>query len=271
MKKLISTLFGLFNLSIIKKEKLINIDLERKKYKHEYEKLKFIFLNHSIRNPNKLFKFFPNSKSQIFQDMFVINELNFKRKGFFIEIGAANGKNLSNTYIFEKFFDWEGLVVEPARVWKEQLNINRQCKISYDCVAKESDLTIEFNETEKPEFSRIKSDKNYIDSHEYLRKKNNKIYKVKTISINDLFIKYDIPKNIDYLSIDTEGSEFEILCKLDFDKYNISVITVEHNFTGNRKKIFDLLSKNNFKRVQIEFSNFDDWYVNKNLNDFNIK
>ena len=265
MKKFITYLLSLFNLSLIKKEKLIKIDLERKKFKHEYEKLEFIFLNNRIKNPIKLFKYIPDSESQIFQDLFVLNELKFKRNGYFIEIGAANGKNLSNTYMFEKYFAWQGLVVEPARIWKEQLRANRQCKISYDCVASESNLTVEFYETEKPEFSRIKLDKNYIDGHEYLRKKNKKVYKVNTISIDDLFVKYDIPVDIDYLSVDTEGSEFDILSMLNFEKYNISIITVEHNFTVNREKIFELLTKNNFNRVQIEYSQFDDWYINKNL------
>ena len=71
------------------------------------------------------------------------------------------------------------------------------------------------------------------------------------------------PKEIDYLSIDTEGSELEILNAFDFSRYDTSIITVEHNYTENRKKIHSLLSRNGYERVFEQYSQFDDWYVKK--------
>ena len=94
-----------------------------------------------------------------------------------------------------------------------------------------------------------------------MRKKNNNVYQLTSISINDLFEKYEISENIDYLSIDTEGTEFLILNSLNFNKYNISIISVEHNHTKNREKIYDLLTKNGYIRVLEEHSKVDDWYV----------
>ena len=73
--------------------------------------------------------------------------------------------------------------------------------------------------------------------------------------------KYEINKKIDYLSIDTEGTEYEILSSLDFNKYDISIMSVEHNYTTNREKIYNLLIDNNYTRVQEKFSKFDDWYI----------
>tara|TARA_B100000242_G_C42645512_1_gene303440 strand:- start:264 stop:500 length:237 start_codon:yes stop_codon:yes gene_type:complete len=75
--------------------------------------------------------------------------------------------------------------------------------------------------------------------------------------------KHNAPKTIDYLSIDTEGSEFEILSNFDFDEYDIKIITCEHNYTSMREKIFDLLSAQGYERKYSEFSLFDDWYVRK--------
>lgn len=264
VKKFISKLLSLFNLSIIKKEKLTQIDVERKHYRYEVEKLNFIFLNNRIKNPSKLYEYVEKSESQIFQDLFVLNEFNFKKNGFFIEIGAADGKYLSNTYLLEKYFSWEGLVVEPAKIWSEEIKKNRNCDISTDCVYSESDVLIKFNQTEKPEFSRANYDMQIPeDSHESLRKRNNTIYELKTISVNDLFKKFNIPENIDYLSIDTEGTEFEIINFLDFNKYNISIITIEHNYTPNREKINSLLIENNYIRVLEDYSKVDDWYIKK--------
>ena len=72
--------------------------------------------------------------------------------------------------------------------------------------------------------------------------------------------KYNAPSLIDYISIDTEGSEYDILLNHDFSKYNFSVVTVEHNFTDQRDKIFKLLSKNGYKHKYEELSMQDDWY-----------
>jgi len=84
---------------------------------------------------------------------------------------------------------------------------------------------------------------------------------VQTVSLEDLLKKNNAPKYIDYLSIDTEGSEYEILSAFNFDEFNIKVITVEHNFTHQRELIFTLLTKHGYKRKYDYVSEFDDWYV----------
>ena len=66
--------------------------------------------------------------------------------------------------------------------------------------------------------------------------------KVETISLNDLLAAYNAPRAIDFLSLDTEGSELEILSAFDFSKYEIELIAVEHNFTSNEAEIEKLLA-----------------------------
>ena len=84
---------------------------------------------------------------------------------------------------------------------------------------------------------------------------------VETISLVDLLKKYNAPKHIDYLSIDTEGSEFDILENFDFNTYSFSVITCEHNYTPMRDKIYDLLTSKGYERKLTEVSRWDDWYI----------
>lgn len=200
-----------------------------------------------------------NAKSQLGQELFVLSQLEFERNGFFVEFGATNGRDLSNTYLLEKDFGWNGILAEPARIWHSQLTANRSARIDFDCVWKVSGENLVFNEARFPELSTIENF-NASDMHKKSRD-HGKNYKVSTISLLDLLQKHEAPKVIDYMSLDTEGSELEILEAFDFSQYQIKVITVEHNYTINRSKIHDLLTSNGYVRKFDAISQFDDWYV----------
>ncbi len=207
--------------------------------------------------------FLAKSPSQLSQDLFVLNILDFKKNGFFVEFGATNGVNLSNTYTLEKFYGWKGILAEPAKCWHKELSDNRSAFIEKQCVWAESNQKLVFNETVDPELSTID---NFSDGdlHSLSRKKSN-TYEVNTITLNNLLEKYNAPDEMDYLSIDTEGSEYQILSRFNFNKYRFKVITVEHNYTTDREKIYQLLTANGYLRVNLELSRFDDWYINSVL------
>lgn len=200
------------------------------------------------------------SKSQVNQDLFVLLETGFKKNGFFVEFGATNGIDLSNTYLLEKEFGWRGILAEPARVWHEQLRSNRQCNVEVSCVWGDSDSVLDFHEVKEPELStigRYESNSDWASKH----RKNHTTYKVNTISLTDLLTRFEAPPVVDYLSIDTEGSEFEILKHFDFEKYQFRVITCEHNFMPIRQSIYELLTGHGYQRKFIGLSKWDDWYV----------
>jgi FkbM family methyltransferase len=199
------------------------------------------------------------SKSQLRQDLFVLSHLKFKRDGFFVEFGATNGVDLSNTYLLEKEFGWKGILAEPAIIWHKDLRMNRSCLIEDSCVWSNTGEELIFTESQDPELSTLTKLK-LKDSLRYKRL-TSKEYLIRTISLTDLLRKFQAPSVIDYLSIDTEGSEYEILKSFDFQNYKFQVITCEHNFSQDRNKVYSLLSKNGYKRVYEDLSNFDDWYV----------
>ena len=208
-------------------------------------------------------------RSQLGQDLFVLCELQFKRNGYFVEFGATNGIDLSNSHILENKFGWRGIIAEPARVWHKALFKNRQCHIETRCVAAKSGEQVEFNETEIGHLSTIKKFSD-ADLHRELRQ-SGKVYQVETLSLIDLIDQFPppppqdpashTPRYIDYLSIDTEGSEYEILQNFDFKHYKFRVITCEHNYTPMREKIHTLLIRNGYRRVLEALSQWDDWYV----------
>ena len=127
-------------------------------------------------------------RSQIGQDLFVLCELKFKRNGYFVEFGATNGIDLSNSHILENKFGWRGIIAEPARVWHKALFENRQCHIETKCVAGKSGEQVEFNETEIGHLSTIKKFSD-VDLHRELRQ-SGKIYQVETLSLIDLIDQF---------------------------------------------------------------------------------
>jgi len=205
------------------------------------------------------------TKSQLKQDLFVLAELELKRGGFFVEFGATNGVDINNTWLMEKQFGWNGILAEPSKHWHEDLLKNRLCNIETKCVWSSTGQKLIFNEVNTkgadygPELSTIDSFSS-VDNHAKTRQHGQK-YEVETISLMDLLSKYHAPRLIDYMSVDTEGSEYEILSNFDFDAYDVRIITVEHNYTPMREKLYDLLTSKGYSRKFESISQWDDWYV----------
>ena len=220
----------------------------------------FGFYSHLPSMDSKiLLKCLELSQSQYGQEIFALAELDFKREGFFVEIGATNGISFSNTYMLETQYGWNGILAEPAKCWHEDLDTNRSCSIEKKCVYSSSDMELIFNETEARMLSTIDSYSS-LDSWATTRTQGKK-YPVQTISMNDLLSKYDAPTSIDYLSIDTEGSEYEILRALDFHRYSFKVITCEHNDTVSRENIYKLLTSKGYKRKFESLPFAEDWFI----------
>lgn len=202
----------------------------------------------------------PKCKSQLGQEIFALIQNDFKRNGYFIEFGATNGLELSNTHLLEKEFGWTGILAEPAKTWHEDLYKNRSCNIETQCVWSKSGETIYFHESDEAVLSTVNSLRTMADGNKDYRLAG-KQYDVQTISLEDMLKKYSAPKRIDYLSIDTEGSEFEILSNFNFDAYDIRAITCEHNYMPEREQIYKLLTSKGYFRVDIKQSKWDDWYT----------
>lgn len=201
-----------------------------------------------------------DSKSQLLQDLFVLHLLKQKPAGFFVEFGSTNGITLSNTHILEKKFGWSGIVAEPAKCWAQSLRENRRCAIDLRCVWTKTGEKLLFLEASDAELSTIDPFA-ARDAHAANRLDNEK-YEVDTVSLTDLLRAHNAPHRIDYLSIDTEGSEYMILSHFDFDAFDVYILTVEHNYAEpDREQIQRLLISKGYRRVFEKFSQWDDWYV----------
>jgi FkbM family methyltransferase len=215
------------------------------------------FTGHCLINAN-------DTQSQNYQDVFALYATNYKRNGYFVEFGATDGKSISNTILLETKYDWKGILAEPNSYWHKNLFLNRTCNISTKCVYSETGKEIEFIASSTPDISGIK-ELAPNDEHSVNRNIGTTIM-VPTISLMDLLEEYNAPLEIDYLSIDTEGSEYHILNSfLGNNKYSVKNITVEHNYLKEeRENIYNLLARNGYVRRLTMFSRCDDFYTKVN-------
>lgn len=208
-----------------------------------------------------LVRFGGRSRSQYGQDLFVLSELGFPRGGFFVEFGAYDGVTLSNTQLLEKELGWQGILAEPARCCHASLAANRSCVIETDCVWRESGIVLPFREERRGMFSAL-DDVDVVEPAKRAGRGPATVYDVRTISLQDMLAKHGAPRWIDYLSIDTEGSEYDILNAFDFDAHTFRTITCEHNYDPvARGAIQALLARHGYIRRYQHYSMCDDWYV----------
>ena len=211
-------------------------------------------------------------KSQLYQDVFAdfLIENNYDKT--FLEFGATDGIDLSNTHFLENYSKWKGVLGEPDPQWHEQLKKNRpDSKIITKCIWKKTGETLDFLSSENGVLSTINSfrysDKDSMSENSKLRNNKFKNFKIESISLNDLIRDEFNDMAPSYISVDTEGSEFEILKNFDFKKYQPIFFTVEHNYTSNQKSIDELMIANNYVRIFRKITSFDAWYVLKDALD----
>ena len=162
-------------------------------YLYTQIKIYFIYIFLLTKNRN-FFKFVIDnkkiSKSQIFQDLFAYFFSGLKKNGTFIEIGGGNGVDLSNTYLLEKKFKWRGVICEPDIRLHANVLVKRKCFLETKPISSPFNKNVYF------------SYKGLYDSYASSNYSSS-AKKLKSISLNNLIKKYQLGKNIDYISIDT--------------------------------------------------------------------
>jgi FkbM family methyltransferase len=178
-----------------------------------------------------------------------------------VEIGAGDGITLSNTHLLEEA-GWSGLAIEANPELAKRLRANRSCSVVSACVHTSDNETVDFLVARNHHLSRIADIKN-TDEHESRRLIGAKSISVPAITFESALLAHGAPSTIDFLSIDIEGAELMILRSIDFSRWDIRTIAVEHNRTTARTQILDLLNRAGFRRVWADFSKVDDWFIRR--------
>ena len=171
------------------------------------------------------------------------------RNGFYIECGANDGVNQSNTWYFEKTLGWKGLLIEPVEEVFDELKKNRSKRNFFFKKAlrpfsyKYKNVFLKINPKDSLSTRSTTDD---IDSRVQI--------KVQSSNLNFLLDKIKAPKIIDFFSLDVEGDEFQVLKGINFKKYTFSYILVE---SYELKKLKNFFNNNNYKYVK-KMSNRND-------------
>lgn len=186
------------------------------------------------------------------EDYIIWKAFDEKTKGFYVDVGAADGKRFSNSYFFEKQ-GWDGICVEPNREFFELLKNKRKNSICVNCAVGCYNGTVDFYE--KGLNSSVNIDE-YIES----RKSANRLSGIQTSdynkvqiqvrTLNDILEENNVT-NIDFITIDVEGFELEVLKGFNLAKYRPSVILLEDGFQKEEKclEMNFILSNFSYNRI----------------------
>jgi FkbM family methyltransferase len=199
--------------------------------------------------------------SQYRQDKFVDKFFNRKNGGFFVDIGAHDGVTFSNTFFLEKEREWTGICIEPIPDVFDKLILNRRSININSCITQRSGIVTfrrvyGYNEMLSGILELMNSE--HVEQIENDCIQTGDFYKdilIESKNINEILNEFKV-KRIDYLSIDTEGAEYEIIKTIDFDKVNITFLSIENNNASTHVK--KLLIGKGYKCIS---SVTDDFYL----------
>lgn len=199
----------------------------------------------------------PKARGQLLQDIVCLLQSNWKRHGYFVEVGVGDGRHLSNTFLLEAEFGWSGILVEPAREFQANIARHRSAKLEPFAAFNEAGRTLEFIDDDD-----IRELSGLVDRYQVDVGRKVSRYNVETDTLQRILERNSAPKSIDFLSLDTEGSEVEVLEGCDLQKYSFGFIAVEHNYHAAKlKKLDRILTSAGYRRILDQFSYFDAWYI----------
>lgn len=200
------------------------------------------------------------SFSQFGQDLHVVNTIfNGKEGGYFVEVGASEGIWGSNTLLLEQKYGWNGICIECNPRMFDVLSQKRKCHCCSAAIYDQDDQTLQFYDANIGGHSGLAET---ITNPEVKTYSN--VIQVQTKTLMTVLDQFKAPPFIDFLSLDTEGSEYKILQAMDFTKYKFGYICVEHNYVEpNRTLIRTLLESKGY--VFYRQNEVDDDYILKEL------
>ncbi|MEL6341089.1 MAG: FkbM family methyltransferase [Myxococcota bacterium] len=204
-------------------------------------------------------RYLSDSRSQLLQDLVCLLVVGEKRDGFFVEVGVGPGVRLSNSVLLEREFGWRGILVEPNRSFHDSIVRDRVARLDPRAATDGKSNRVTFEENlDDGMYSRIAA------THDPAQ--TSRCYTVNAVKLQTILDEHDAPSTIDYMSIDTEGNELDVLSGLDLAARDIMFLSVEHNFVPGRvDALDDRLLPHGYRRILPEISEIDSWFVHRSI------
>lgn len=196
--------------------------------------------------------------SQIYQDDWVLQMLKFRRDGFFAEVGGHDGVANSNSVVLERLFGWTGMIVEANPRWHREICRNRTAIAFNNAAFSSTGQVLEFVDAGAVGglIDQLQDDIHAGKRSEAISA--GRVIQVTGRRVDDMLASAGAPDIVDYISVDTEGSEPEVLRSLDFGRFKVALITVEHGgVEPKREEVLSILEPHGFKRRRTWF---EDWF-----------
>lgn len=198
--------------------------------------------------------------SQYGQDKFVAEHLfPGMMDGVFVDVGAYDGVTISNSCFFEREMGWTGLCVEPIPDVFKELVANRPGSICENVCVSNVEGELEFARVEGVEALSGIADR--MDRRHRRRIKSEggrvEMMRLPSLRLQTLLDRHGIDR-IDFLSIDTEGAELDVIRSLDFERTCVNAVCVENN--SGERKVRRHLEQNGLAYL-LTLGDLDDLYV----------
>lgn len=258
-------LFGIRVLTVKGWESILEVIKDRDRLKNvvlldeiDFAVVKSVINHKTTIDQNRLTEYLENrekSTSGFRQDLLALLFNGFKRNGTFIEVGACDGLATSNTLLLERVYGWHGILIEPAKIWHSEIYKHRTSIIDLRCAWKTTGDKIQFIEKND-------SCTSTVLTRDVPEDPNHKIYWVETVTLRQVIKENQTIQQVDFLSVDTEGSELEVLSGFPFESFSPNFICVEHNFEESKRcEIRSLLESKGYSIFLESQSSVDDWFI----------
>lgn len=204
------------------------------------------------------------SESLGFQDLIfaALFPERLQNSGYFIEIGVGDGRVHSNTWLFERAFGWSGLLIEPNPRFHGAIRDQRPNAALETTAAFDRSDVLTFVDDDR--LGGIAERRDY--ARHQARGEGKGLIEVETAPTEELFARHAVPETVDFMTVDTEGSEKEILSAIDFSRRRFLFLCVEHNFDRAREGTYKaLLQPLGYRQILPNASGIDAIFVHQSV------
>ena len=185
--------------------------------------------------------------AQNFEDVMLARAFKGRERGFYVDVGAGDPNYMSVT---RWFYDqgWSGINLEPNRTFFKKLVTSRPRDITLNIGASDSKGVLAFEETSVPELS------TFVDNSDASRR--GACCRTDVAPLNEVLTTHAVGRQIDFLKIDVEGWELQVLKGLDLNRFRPAIMVIEavlpESTTPSHHEWEPLVTESNYSMVYFD-------------------